>query len=271
MPVRVRLTVVRLSACLCLVLSLAACGLIIKDPIALMGNVNAPSTRMLSRDDALTDIETVIRTLEHAHANPYPTPAPAPAGPAVPVKELRTAFFNYRVIQPGVAYMDFFTIVDGLDTEATFRKATDAMFKKVAADQPRVLIIDIRENGGGEDNASAALLQHITEKPFRLLAYSQVKRSKEVREFGSSMLRIPFRWMGLQYLSSEARQYYTGDLGSLAPPVNRPVETRKPAQPFFSGPVCVLTGPRTASPAVELAEEVKTCGLATIVGEETGG
>ena len=113
--------------------------------------------------------------------------------------------------------MDFFTIVDGLDTVSTFRKATDAMFKRVAADQPRVLIIDIRENGGGEDNAAAALLQHITEKPFRLLAYSQVKRSKEVREFGSSMLRIPFRWMGLQYLSSEARQYLTLAMSARSP------------------------------------------------------
>jgi C-terminal processing protease CtpA/Prc len=35
--------------------------------------------------------------------------------------------------------------------------------------------------------------------------------------------------------------------------------------------VCVLTGPRTDSAAVEFAEAVKTFGLATIVGEETGG
>lgn len=45
----------------------------------------------------------------------------------------------------------------------------------------------------------------------------------------------------------------------------------RPANPFFSGPVCLLTGAKTFSAAVSLADAVKTYRLATIVGEETGG
>lgn len=105
------------------------------------------------------------------------------------------------------------------------------------------LIIDIRENGGGEDSVSQQLLRHLTEKPFRLLPY----------------------------LDSEMRQYYRGEVGTLSDPRERPLVARPRAEPFFEGPVCVLTGLHTGSAAVEFAEAVKFFGLATIVGEETGG
>ena len=85
------------------------------------------------------------------------------------------------------------------------------------------------------------------------------------------MIRIPFRWLQPQYLSAEGRQYYLGELGSLAEPLERPVQRHERAEPFFAGPVCVLTGVYTFSAAVEFAEAVKTYGLATIVGEATGG
>ena len=115
------------------------------------------------------------------------------------------------------------------------------------------------------------MLRHITEQPFRLLASSQVKRSTEARDYFKSIIRAPFRWMGLQYLSSDGRQYFTGQVGSLSAPAARPVSSLTRAEPFFDGPVCVLTGPFTFSAAAEFADAVKTYQLATIVGDETGG
>jgi len=186
--------------------------------------------------------------------------------------QLKNAFFEYRIVEPDIAYMNFFSIFDGLDTESRFEKAVDQLFKLVASDRPRVLIIDIRENGGGEDSVAQALLRHLTAKRFRLLTSIQLKRSKEARDFVSSIIRIPFRWLGLQYLiSSEVRQYFTGEVGTLSRPLERPFPERPRAEPFFDGPVCVLTGPHTGSAAVDFAEAVRTFGLATIVGEETGG
>jgi hypothetical protein len=104
-----------------------------------------------------------------------------------------------------------------------------------------------------------------------LYASSRVKRSREVRDAGKSMIRIPFRWMGLPLLIADGRQYYLGAEGSMSPPVTRPILSRPRAEPFFDGPVCVLTGPHTYSAASEFADAVKAFGLATIVGEETGG
>ena len=213
-----------------------------------------------------------------AAATPLAPSAPIAAGTTegkavspVPATELRTPFFNYQVIPTGIGYLDFFSFFDGLSTAAHFKGAVKALFARIASDRPRVLIIDVRRNGGGEDTIGAELLRHITEKPFRLIASSQIKRSREARDYVSSILRIPFRWLGLQYLSSDTRKYYTGTAGSLAPPDERPLRSWTRGEPFFDGPVCVLTGPRSFSAAAEFADAVKTYQLATIVGEETGG
>jgi C-terminal processing protease CtpA/Prc len=206
---------------------------------------------------------------------PKPAPGNTPAAESKPASpkptELRTNFFNYRLIEPGIAYVDFFNMWDGLFSAGSFRKALDAMFRRVVSDQPRTLIIDLRNNGGGDDGIAGELFRHITEKPFRLSGPSQMKRSKEGRAYGKSMIRIPFRWLPLQYLFAEGRQMYRGEVGSLSPPVERPVRKHERAEPFFAGPTCVLTGPFTFSAAVQMANAMKTYGLTTIVGDETGG
>lgn len=209
-----------------------------------------------------------------------PAPAPPPntqtQTPSTPVAkpvEVKTPFFNYRMMRPGVGYMDFFSLIgdDFLSTESSFKKSVDSMFRQVAVDKPRVLIIDVRENGGGEDTIAVELYRHFTEKPFRLLSSARVKRSREVRDAAKQILRIPFRWMGLPLLIADGRSYFLGDEGSLSRPQTRPILKRPRAEPFFDGPVCVLTGPHTGSAAVEFADAAKAFGLATIVGEATGG
>ncbi len=195
------------------------------------------------------------------------TRKPAVLGPI----KVDTAFFTYRILEPDIGLVNFFSLFDGLDTVAHFKKAVDALFAQIALDRPRALVIDVRENGGGEDSASAELLRHITRKPFRLLTSWQAKRSQEIKDYANSIIRIPFRWMGLHYLSSEARTYLNGKNGTLSRPKERPIKTFLPGEPFFAGPVCVLTGPHTFSAGSEFAEAVKAFGLATIVGEETGG
>ena len=211
-----------------------------------------------------------------APAPPPNTQAPATQTPGPPVAkpvEVRTPFFNYRMMRPGVAYMDFFSLIgdDLLSTQSSFKKGVEAMFRQVAVDKPRVLIIDVRENGGGEDTIAAELYRHFTEKPFRLLASARVKRSREVTEAAKSIIRIPFRWMGLPLLIADGRAYFLGAEGTMSRPQQRPILNRPRAEPFFDGPVCVLTGPHTYSAGVEFADAAKAFGLATIVGEETGG
>ena len=205
--------------------------------------------------------------------NPNPAPPPVNVTPAPKPTEVRTPFFNYRMLRPGVGYMEFLNMVgdDLLNASSSFKKAVGAMFRQVAVDKPRVLIIDVRENGGGDDAIAEELMRHLTEKPFRLLASTRYKRSKEVRDAGKQIIRIPFRWLGLPLLIPEGRRYYLGSEGTLSSPQTRSVRTLPRGEPFFDGPVCVLTGPHTFSAAAEFAGAVKSFGLATVVGDETGG
>jgi len=77
--------------------------------------------------------------------------------------------------------------------------------------------------------------------------------------------------MGLPLLVPDVRDYYLGNVGTLSARRTRPTFARPRGEPFFAGPLCVLTGPQTYSAGAEFADAAKAFGLATIVGEETGG
>jgi C-terminal processing protease CtpA/Prc len=79
------------------------------------------------------------------------------------------------------------------------------------------------------------------------------------------------RWLPVQYLIPDGRKFYTGQVGTMAIWPEPLPAAHKRSEPFFEGAVCLLTGPRTFSAAVVLADTVKAYHLATIVGEPTGG
>ncbi len=242
-----------------------------------MHGINAPYRVTVAAPGASGREVTVLGAPVNYIFQPPPPAAPATPAQTAPATtkptELRTAFFNYRMARPGIGYMDFFSLVGDslLSTSSSFKDAVGRMFRQVAVDKPRVLIVDVRENGGGDDVIAEEFFRYITEKPFRLLTGYRVKRSREVRDAGKSVIRIPFRWMGLPLLVPDVRDYYLGNVGSLSARRTRTTFARPRGEPFFDGPVCVLTGPQTYSAGAEFADAAKAFGLATIVGEETGG
>jgi C-terminal processing protease CtpA/Prc len=174
--------------------------------------------------------------------------------------------FNYRVLEPGIGYMDFYSMAGDY---RRFKKALASMFQRVSADGIRTLIIDIRYNTGGYDQFGDELLRYVTRTPYRSWSRQELKRSKELR--AQMEIAAPVKVAPLKYLVPFARRIYTGPAGTLGVWTQDSVKTPSQRNPFFSGPVCVLTGARTFSAAVSLADAVKTYRLATLVGEETGG
>jgi hypothetical protein len=49
----------------------AGCALVVRDPVAALGTANGPPVAMVSRAEALDDLDVLMRTLEHAHPAPY--------------------------------------------------------------------------------------------------------------------------------------------------------------------------------------------------------
>jgi C-terminal processing protease CtpA/Prc len=174
--------------------------------------------------------------------------------------------FAYRGLEPGIGYMDFYSM--GGDY-GRFKSALATMFRRLSADHVRTLIVDVRNNMGGYEQFGEELLRYVARTPYRSWSRQEVKRSPELRAQGE--IAVPLRWGPFKYLVPDARRIYAGPEGTLGVWTRDSVSTPSRGNPFFSGSVCVLTGARTFSAAVILADAVKTYRLATIVGEETGG
>jgi hypothetical protein len=175
--------------------------------------------------------------------------------------------FSYRVFEPGVGYMNLFSLSG---SPAAFSSAVSAMFEQLARDSAHTLVVDLRTNGGGDSRLGDELLRHFTTIPYRGSARKDWRMSKEYRAFFKSFVRPPLSWLPAEKFFSTGRKLFEPPDGTIVS-LNMPIETPTRAEPFFTGAVCVLTGPLTFSSAVDLADAIKTYHLATLVGEETGG
>lgn len=178
-----------------------------------------------------------------------------------------TPNFTYETLSAGVGYMNFRSM--GGDV-AQFGTDVADMFRRIAADSVQTLIIDLRSNGGGDSRLGEELLRHLTAKSYRMSAGKEWKMSAEYRAHLRTYVSAPLRWLHAWSLFSTGRKLMGGPDGKI---VELPEEesARSPAEPFFSGAVCVLIGRQTFSSAVDLSDAIKTYHLATLVGEETGG
>jgi len=175
--------------------------------------------------------------------------------------------FTYELRPSRVGYMNFRSMAGD---PGRFKTDLAEMFQRVAADSARVLVIDLRSNGGGDSRLGDELLRYITTKPYRMGSAKQWKMSAEYRSYFKSMVHPAVRWTHGWELFSLGRQLMNGPDGKIVTFSEWP-EAHEAAQPFFSREVCVLIGPQTFSSAMDLADAIKTYRLATLVGEETGG
>lgn len=124
----------------------------------------------------------------------------------------------------------------------------DAAFKTLKEKNIMHLIIDIRENGGGNDeNWMEGILKYIADKPYRWGSKFKVKILANSRDEGEVVGSVE-----------------TGDLDKFIP-VNETTPYK------FNGQVSVIIGPYTYSSAILFANTVQDYNFATLVGEPTGG
>ena len=224
----------------------------------LIHSINAPYTIVTQRGvDASRSIELAgisqdsLRAIA-TRARPQRTAAPN---------------FTYELRSSRVGYMNFRSMAGD---PGRFKADLAEMFQRVAADSARVLVIDLRGNGGGDSRLGDELLRYVTTKPYRMGSAKHWKMSAEYRSYFKSMVHPAVRWTHGWELFSIGRQLMNGPDGKMVTFSELP-EAHEAAQPFFSRQVCVLIGPQTFSSAVDLADAIKTYRLATLVGEETGG
>ncbi len=144
--------------------------------------------------------------------------------------------FDFRMLAGDVAYisLDHFESEDGV-------KAFEAALPTIM--RAKGLIIDVRDNGGGDTGYGLEVLSHLAKGP--------IATARELERNESPYLRA------------------SRDFMQLTPRQSNPFEREHAA--YFSGPVAVLAGPKTFSAAEDFLMSFDTMKRGTIVGSATGG
>jgi C-terminal processing protease CtpA/Prc len=152
--------------------------------------------------------------------------------------------FAWRVLPGNVGYLR----VDAFDSgqKDALDKLTQTAFASFKEHNVRALIIDVRENGGGDDPLwEQYLVNHFTTKPYVQLSHYVQRITKDNADPGDVIGTVH---------SADYDKRFT-------PPADDPVR--------FNGPVYILGGPYSYSATIQFMVAVQDFGLAKIAGEET--
>src|SRR5215468_6221839 len=119
--------------------------------------------------------------------------------------------FTYRKLEGGSGYIDFYSMVGDI---RSFRSRIASTFEQIARDSVRVLIVDLRSNGGGDSRLGEALLDHFVDKPYRSAAAKEWRASDEYRSFMRTGIHPAIRWLHVEYLVPEGRKLFRAKAGT---------------------------------------------------------
>jgi hypothetical protein len=131
--------------------------------------------------------------------------------------------------------------------EKSFPELLEERFVQLEQEGIVRLIIDLRGNGGGDDTYGALLVSYIAHEPFRY--FERIEVTPDYEGYGD-------------VIEKDGRHLVTAHPGLQVQPV---------AEHAFQGEAVLLIDGRTFSTAADVATVVNFNGLATLIGEETGG
>jgi len=163
--------------------------------------------------------------------------------------EIKTAILEIRYFGDDVKYKDFL--------KESFKKINEQKIKRV--------VIDIRENGGGNSSSGDELLKYLAKQPFRQFDQTLVKYSQLQKDVYEGYCKND-----VQYCTTYdyIRTKNNGDIETF---LEKGLISPYGKSERFSGEVYLLTSTRTFSSAMNFAQAFKHYKIGKIIGEETGG
>lgn len=146
-----------------------------------------------------------------------------------------------------------------------YTQSIENSFKTLKEKGTRVLIVDLRGNGGGADMFGAMLVSYLTDKPFRYFDHINVKTlSPSFKEFSD--------WKTEREAELKDVMQPNPKGGYLVTAKYHPGVVEQPPGKYpFMGKVFVLIDGGTFSTAADFCAVTHHLKRATFVGEETGG
>jgi len=144
--------------------------------------------------------------------------------------------------------------------EAKYQKFIDSTFIKIKERKSTNLIVDLRNNPGGDDSFSNYLVSYFADKPFKWNSSFKLKTSAFLKEHTRKNYDTTnVYWQSaLNHKNGEVYEY---EFGKYAP---------QPKTQRFSGKVYVLVNRQSHSQSTVTAAQIQDYSFGTIVGEETG-
>lgn len=165
-------------------------------------------------------------------------------------KEATVPDYSFQIMKDkGIAVMDFRYFNDVPKMKAF----ADSMFSVLNKEHIGNLIIDIRNNGGGNSAVGDMLLRYISSKPFQQMGKGLVKVTPTTLRLKNFQGMKP----GWTFFDGE------NENGLITPLTE--------AEGHYKGKVYLLTSHMTFSSASSFAWAFKYFGMGTVIGEETGG
>jgi hypothetical protein len=156
-------------------------------------------------------------------------------------------YYNFSDFKTAVIEFNIFSDME------KFKVFLQETFTKIKQENIPNLIIDIRNNPGGNSSLGDELLKYLTDKPFKQIENGEIKLSRQLYE--KSMLSRE------DYAGAEPGSVVSmGEISDIKPGEN-PLR--------FSGKVYVLISLITASSSVMFASTVKHYDIGPLIGQET--
>jgi hypothetical protein len=169
---------------------------------------------------------------------------------------------SYQDYGKGIGYLKINYFAIG---RQEFAMLTDSIFNKINKDSINNLIIDVRNNPGGDSELADYLISSIYDKPYKGSSKIQVKRSEQYGKY----MRGVFSWWFRPFLKSikNLRDYYNTPIGGIYDDIKGFKKPENVPHRFF-GKLYLLMNYYTGSTALGFATVFKDYNLGQIIGQE---
>lgn len=180
-----------------------------------------------------------------------------------------SASWSYRQIDERTAYFRCGTFAFW-NSSFNAKRYVDGVFQDLAAKPAiRSLIIDIRDNEGGDGSLGPYILSYLAEKSIgcdepNRLCYSFLAVADTLRPYLST-------WDRSFAAPKDSSKYFRNEAGLWELRAMSPCTPDSPRSPRFTGKVALLIGPKNSSATFQMALLCHQERLGILVGEPTGG